>query len=63
MLKLNYCAPLLLLELINLESLNLDSCKIGDEGLQYLKGELHIYQSLSIVSQFVYPFLLIFLQV
>jgi hypothetical protein len=27
-------------ELINLERLNLDSCKIGDEGLLHLKGEL-----------------------
>jgi Leucine Rich repeat len=24
--------------LMNLESLNLDSCKIGDEGLSHLKG-------------------------
>jgi hypothetical protein len=27
-------------ELINLERLNLDSCKIGDEGLLHLKGKL-----------------------
>jgi hypothetical protein len=36
--KLELLCSLILPELYNLDSLNLDSCKIGDEDLSHLKG-------------------------
>lgn len=50
--ELSWCSSVLL-ELINLECLNLDSCKIGDEGLAHLKGEFlscHVFSLFFLLS-------------
>lgn len=43
-----------IVDLINLESLNLDSCKIGDEGMLNLKGKCHDFLLIQVVTCIYY---------